>query len=222
VPELQCTAYGPDALLLTFAARADDAAFRRARALVRALAQNPPPGLREVVPAYTTLLLLFDPGRRAELPALGHDLARRLGGVDAIDLPPPTRHVIPVIYDGPDLARLAAGHGLTPAEVIARHTAPVYRVHLLGFAPGFAYLGGLDPVLHTPRLPTPRPRVPAGSVGIGGEQTGIYPLATPGGWNLIGRTHTTLFDPSRGAAGHAETMFLLQPGDEVRFTEVPA
>jgi inhibitor of KinA len=222
VPELQWTAYGPDALLFTFAARADEAAFRRSRALVQYLAQHPPPGLREVVPAFTTLLLVFDPARRADLPALGRDLARRLAEAADADLPPPARHTIPVVYDGPDLARVAQAHGLSPAEVVARHAAPVYRVHLLGFAPGFAYLGGLDPALHTPRLPTPRPRVPAGAVAIGGEQTGIYPLPTPGGWNLIGRTTAVLFEPARGHPGREESMFLLQPGDEVRFVEVPA
>lgn len=222
MPELPCTACGPDALLFTFAGRADEAAFRRSRALVQHLAQHPPPGLREVVPAFTTLLLLFDPARRAGLPALRRELARRLGEVTDTALPPPARHDIPVVYDGPDLARVAEARRLSPAEVVARHTAPVYRVHLLGFAPGFAYLGGLDPALHTPRLPSPRPRVPAGAVGIGGEHTGVYPLPTPGGWNLIGRTTAVLFDPARGQPGREDAMFLLHPGDEVRFAEVPA
>jgi KipI family sensor histidine kinase inhibitor len=110
---------------------------------------------------------------------------------------------------------VARSHHLTPAEVIRRHTAPVYRVGMMGFTPGFAYLLGLDHGLETPRLTNPRTHVPAGSVGIAGGQTGIYPLDSPGGWQLIGRTDLVLFDPSR------EAPFLLSPGDEVRFVAAP-
>jgi len=125
--------------------------------------------------------------------------------------------VVPVCYEeefGPDLVDVARHHGLTPAEVIRRHAKPDYRVHFLGFIPGFAYLGGLDPKLATPRLATARPRVAAGSVAIGGEQTGVYPVASPGGWRLIGRTPLRLFDPS------ADPPALLAIGDHVRFQSI--
>ena len=113
--------------------------------------------------------------------------------------------------DGPDLADVAAHCGLSADEVVQRHTQAEYVVYFIGFQPGFAYLGGLDDALHTPRRAEPRVAVPAGSVGIGGAQTGIYPLATPGGWQLIGRTALRLFDPQ------AEPPTLLAPGDRVRF-----
>jgi KipI family sensor histidine kinase inhibitor len=121
---------------------------------------------------------------------------------------------IPVAYGGehgPDLADVAAHTGLTPAEVVRRHSAGEYIVYLLGFLPGFAFMGGLPPELATPRRAEPRTAVPARSVGIGGEQTGIYPLVSPGGWQLIGRTSLELFDPT------AESPTLLRPGDRVRF-----
>jgi UPF0271 protein len=130
---------------------------------------------------------------------------------------PPHLQVIPVVYGGetgPDLPAVAARAGMTEAEVIRRHCAPVYRVVMIGFAPGFPYLSGLDPALAVPRLERPRTLVNAGSVGIGGGQTGVYPLASPGGWHIIGRTALPLFDPSRQPAS------LLAPGDEVRFGAV--
>jgi KipI family sensor histidine kinase inhibitor len=126
---------------------------------------------------------------------------------------------IPVRYggeDGPDLADVAAHCGLAVDEVVRRHGAAEYCVYFIGFQPGFAYLGGLDAALHTPRRAEPRVAVPAGSVGIGGAQTGIYPLATPGGWQLIGRTSLALFDP------RAEPPTLLAPGDRVRFVAASA
>lgn len=212
--------YGPDALLFEFAERADEPAFVRSRALVRELETRPPPGLVEFVPAFTTLLLIFEPGSHADLRTLGPDLAARLGALEPLGLTPPVVKSIPVVYDGADLARVAGAHDLTVPEVVVRHTAPLYRVHMLGFAPGFAYLGGLDPRLHTPRLASPRPRVPAGSVAIGGEHTGIYPVASPGGWNLIGRTTVALFEPGRPEADGGEAMFLLRPGDQVKFVAV--
>ncbi|KAF0811778.1 Kinase A inhibitor [Andreprevotia sp. IGB-42] len=123
---------------------------------------------------------------------------------------------VPVLYNGADLATVAAHAGLSTAEVIDLHTAGSYTVFCLGFLPGFAYLGGLDARIACPRRATPRLKVPAGAVGIGGEQTGIYPLVSPGGWQLIGRTRLALFDPG------AESPVLLAPGDEVRFVAVRA
>ncbi|WP_035059950.1 5-oxoprolinase subunit PxpB [Andreprevotia chitinilytica] len=118
---------------------------------------------------------------------------------------------LPVTYDGEDLADVATHTGLDIPEVIARHSAPEYTVFCLGFLPGFAYLGGLDETLACPRRATPRQKVPVGSVGIGGSQTGIYPLASPGGWQLIGRTEIQLFLPGESPP------VLLAPGDTVRF-----
>ncbi|MCP1571777.1 allophanate hydrolase [Herbaspirillum rubrisubalbicans] len=122
---------------------------------------------------------------------------------------------IPVVYGGtagPDLEHVARHTGLSVDEVISRHSGADYVVYFIGFLPGFAYLGGLDASLATPRHTTPRVSIPAGSVGIGGEQTGIYPMASPGGWQLIGRTSLCLFDPDQ------EAPTLLRPGDRVRFT----
>lgn len=138
--------------------------------------------------------------------------------VMAVAPPPPGRLVeIPVHYggsDGPDIDAVAKHTGLSVDALIERHSAAEYTVYFLGFQPGFAYLGGLDPALATPRRKDPRVTVPAGSVGIGGEQTGVYPTASPGGWQLIGRTSAVLFDPNRDPPS------LLEPGDRVRF--VPA
>ncbi|WP_258406346.1 5-oxoprolinase subunit PxpB [Shewanella halotolerans] len=124
---------------------------------------------------------------------------------------------IPVSYGGeagPDLISVAQFHHLSPKEVIKRHSQASYQVFFIGFQPGFAYLEGLPKCLHTPRLATPRLTIPAGSVGIGGEQTGIYPLASPGGWQIIGQTQLALFDPT------SDDSCLLKPGDRVRFTPV--
>lgn len=166
-------------------------------------------GVQELIPGMNNLTLLFDP-LRTEAATL-ETTVRQLW-----DQPPRRRALgrlveIPVTYDGPDLADVAAHCGLSPDDVVARHTQAEYVVYFLGFQPGFAYLGGLDESLHTPRRAEPRTSVPAGSVGIGGAQTGIYPLATPGGWQLIGRTSLALFDPQ------AEPPTVLAPGDRVRF-----
>jgi KipI family sensor histidine kinase inhibitor len=165
--------------------------------------------LRDLVPGATTLLLLADPDRPLD--------PRRLAGIEeearhaARHDEPGRTHEIAVRYDGPDLAELAARAGMAADDLVARHAGAAYRVAVVGFQPGFAYLAGLPPALHAPRRASPRPRVPAGSVAIGGAWTGIYPLASPGGWNLIGSTEAVLFDPS------LERPALLEPGDVVRF-----
>ena len=169
-----------------------------------------PPGVVELVPAYRTVLIVADPGQAEALD----DLAARLPGLEL----PPAEAVagetvdIPVRYDGEDLPEVAGLTGLEPDEVVRRHTAPEYTVAFLGFSPGFPYLVGLDPALQVPRRDTPRTSIPAGSVGLAGNQTGIYPTATPGGWQLIGRTEVTLFDPARDPPA------LLAPGTRLRFT----
>ncbi len=177
----------------------------------------------ECVPAYASLLLRFDPaqwGDDSDPMALQQRVRERvLAALQELpDTADTTREVdIPVCYGGdagPDLAAVAAHARLARDEVIARHSAATYRVAMLGFAPGFPYLLGLDPTLAMPRRSDPRISVPAGSVAIGGEQTGIYPQALPGGWQLIGRTPRRLFDL------HAASPSLLQPGDRVRFRAI--
>lgn len=215
---LRIDTYGPDALLVRFAARGDAGAFARGQALLRHIEHHPPVGLLEATPGFTTLLLEFEHGTRPD-PRL---LTIVFEGVTRAARREPSAgrtHEIPVVYDGPDLEAVAARAQLTVAKVIQLHTAAPYRVHLLGFCPGFPYLAGLSPKLHTPRLATPRPRVPVGSVAIGGEFTGVYPVATAGGWNLIGRTNVPLLDSARALHGAADA-FLLRPGDAVRFVAV--
>ena len=215
---LNWSPYGPRAILLRFAKSIGPAAFERSVALQAALVKQPPRGLIEFVPAFTSILLEFDPRivpRPADdAPALVERLRRVVTRRQRLR---PIQE-IPVRYDGPDLERVARLHSMSVQEVIERHSAPVYRVYMLGFSPGFPYLGDLDPKLHTPRLDTPRTRVPPGSVAIGGEHTGIYTLPTPGGWNLIGSTDRRLFDP---VAQETSSMFLLCSGDRVKFVPQP-
>lgn len=202
--------YGPHGILIYFAEVADEEALRIGRAVVAALERHPPPGLREYVPAFTSVLLDFLPDQRIDAEAI----ITRLRLALSIRLPEPKPKRIPVVYDGEDLPLLADHAGMTVSEVIECHAAPTYRVAALGFAPGFPYLSGLDARLHWPRRATPRVRVPAGSVAIGGEHTGIYPFASPGGWHLLGRTEAVLFSPQ--ALSDTEK-FLLHPGDVVIF-----
>ncbi len=182
------------------------------------------PGVLDVVPAVCTVALHYDPrdveNGEAEISpyaALAAQITQRLQGLETREAPSATTFEVPVCYGGAfgeDLESLAAARGLTADEVIALHSEPLYRVQMLGFAPGFAYLAGLDPRLATPRRASPRTNVPAGSVGIGGELTGVYPLDLPGGWQLIGRSPVRLFDPST----EPPTPFSM--GDRVRFIPV--
>lgn len=189
------------------------------------LHEQPFPGFETTIPAYATLTVLFDPfvvhgsglaGKTCFEKVSGYlrGLVRQAKSEAAADV---ARITIPVCYGGnfgPDLNELAELHQMDTAEVIKIHSGAVYKVYMIGFVPGFAYLGGMDERLETPRKTTPRKNVPAGSVGIAGKQTGIYPLQTPGGWQLIGRTPVKLFDVSR------EQPSLLKAGDEVVFKQV--
>jgi inhibitor of KinA len=177
---------------------------------------NPLRGVREWVPAYSSILVIFDP-LLVEIFDIQTWLKDCLENVSDNETRKAKKVVIPVHYggeNGPDLAYVASYNHLSPGEVVRRHTAPTYHVGMMGFTPGFAYLLGLDPSLATPRLMSPRTHVPAGSVGIAGGQTGIYPLESPGGWQLIGRTEISLFNPDQ------LPYFLLTPGDEVQFQAV--
>lgn len=204
------------ALLAVLAAEPCEGATAAVLALRAALAASPPPGLVDLRPAYTSLLVVFDPRAttHGEIERRVTPLLPRPG----LALEPAGRTIeIPVCYEGecaPDLADVARMASLTTEEAVALHAGASYLVAFLGFSPGFAYLLGLPPRLATPRLAAPRLRVPAGSVGIAGGQTGLYPRATPGGWRIIGRTPVSLFDPDR------ESPSLLLPGDAVRFVSV--
>lgn len=171
------------------------------------------PHVVEVVPGMNNLTIVFDP-LVADYETLAAELESGWDAAEPTDMDS-AEIEIPVRYggaDGPDLAALAKHTGLSVDEVVKRHTQAEYVVFFLGFQPGFAYLGGLDPALAMPRRAEPRLEVPAGSVGIGGAQTGIYPAASPGGWQLLGRTELKLFDPARNPPT------LMQSGDRVRFT----
>lgn len=189
------------------------AAAARARQVAADVQQASLAGVVDVVPAYATLAVYFDPGRAA-FDALRDSVAALIqerSGTEP-ELTGDGRLVeIPVVYDGPDLAEVARAAGLDAREVAALHAGREYYAYLLGFVPGFAYLGDLEQRLVLPRRATPRPHVPAGSVAIAGTQTAVYPRASPGGWHLIGRTDSVLFDPAREPAG------LIAPGDRVRF-----
>ena len=209
---------GEDALLLRLDRRIDPAVNARVHALAQRLQDARLPWLRELVPAYASLALCLDPGMPLDAAA---DAVRALldgdGPAQTGPAAPAATLEIPVCHApafAPDLDALAARAGLDRAGAIALHCAGEYRVAMTGFAPGFPYLLGLDPRLATPRLATPRPRVAAGSVAIGGAQTGIYPREGPGGWHLVGRTPAALFDPAR------EPPCLLAPGATVRFVAI--
>ncbi len=181
----------------------------QAQALAASLRTDPTPGVIEAVPGLASLLVELDP-LFADADRVAAVIERRIVGLDPTPLAG-AMHTIPVVYDGPDLAEVAALVGLAPAEVVELHSSVEVRVRFCGFAPGFAYLGDLPAALHVPRLATPRTHTPAGSVAIAGPMSGIYPAALPGGWRVIGRTNVSLFDPRRDPPA------LLLPGDRVRF-----
>ncbi len=215
-------ALGESMLLVRFGTRIDASLNAEVHAAAGALREARLPGVRDLVPAYAALAIAYDPlAWPATAEPAWRQLAARVEHVLAARtdraIAPAACIEIPVCYGGecgPDLAAVAGHAGLSPGHVIARHVAPTYRVAMLGFAPGFAYLLGLDPALDMPRRANPRTRVPAGSVAIGGAQTGIYPGELPGGWQLIGRTPLRLFDPQRAQPA------LFAAGDEVRFTAI--
>jgi len=210
--------YGDAAIELRCADEIGDAPSARVHAALGALLAAALPEVEDLVPGYVGLTVLLRdlprPERDRVTLAVKHIVAAAVVSSDA------ALHrsvLIPACYggsSGPDLAAVAAHTGLSEAEVIARHAAPVYRVAFIGFLPGFPYLIGLDPMLAMARRATPRTRVPAGSVAIGGAQTGIYPVSSPGGWHLLARTAVRLFDPQHAAPS------VLCAGDRLRFRPV--
>ncbi len=205
---------GPRAALIEFAEEDPAATMARGRAILRRLESASREEIADFSIAFDKVLLEFVDG--AEPAEAAQKWAAEFARLPRLDAAQARLHEIPVRYDGEDLAVLAAQCGLEKAEVVARHTAPVYDVALLGFSPGFPYLEGLDPRLHVPRRANPRLRVPIGTVAIGGSHTGIYSVESPGGWHLIGRTEVRLFDPERRHPDD-ESMFLLRAGDRVKF-----
>jgi KipI family sensor histidine kinase inhibitor len=194
----------------------DEAVVDAVVALTRALDAAGLPGVTEIVPSYSTLLVEFDPmlADGVEIESSVRAIAASVSTSAALE---PRTVIIPVLYGeemGPDLDEMAAEINLSPEELVRQHAGGSYRVACMGFSPGWAYLLGLPPALTVPRLKIPRTRVPSGSVAVGGAQTGVYPLETPGGWRLIGRTPLKMFDPERNEP------FLLQQGDKVVFAPI--
>ncbi len=209
---------GDAALLVRFEPRIDPAINLRAVALAGALRNRSLEGVRDVVEAYAAVTVHLDPSR-ADFAAVADLVARLAEETTAGETSTAScrEHHLPVCYGGahgPDLAGVARFGHCTESQVIARHRETAYRVYMLGFQPGFAYMGAVDPSIAAPRHATPRVRVPARSVGIAGRQTGIYPAVSPGGWQLIGRTPLTLFDLDRADP------FLLHAGDIVHFEPI--
>jgi KipI family sensor histidine kinase inhibitor len=198
---------GDAALLVELGQRVDTALNTRAIAMGAALRSRK--GVREVVPGYATITVHYDP-ERTSYRALERAVQQL-----AEHRPPATErgrlHRIPVVYDGPDLEETARALELSVDELVRLHTAPTYRCFMIGFTPGWAYLGPLPERLRLPRRHVPRTAVPTGSVAIAGAQTGVYPLPTPGGWHLIGRTPVPMFQPD------AVPPCLLRSGDRIRF-----
>ncbi|KIX12206.1 5-oxoprolinase subunit PxpB [Dethiosulfatarculus sandiegensis] len=190
---------------------------RKVRMLTSALDQDVPEGVLEIVPTYRSILMIYDP--LLTTPAkLEKEISILLDRLDSIQIPEPTVVHIPVCYGGehgPDLEHVAKTHDLSTEEVIRIHSEPEYLIYMIGFTPGFPFLGGLPEILTTPRLESPRVLVPAGSVGIANNQTGMYSIDSPGGWQLIGRSPLKPFQPEK------ENPFLYQAGDYLKFDPIP-
>lgn len=202
--------FGESAFLVELEQRVDEALVARAGRIADAWERG---GLGPAVPAYASVLLRFDPVLTEPATALAAAEAVTIEASDADRTPGATGGtiLIPTRYDGPDLAEVAGLSGLTVDELIAAHTGREHQAWFLGFMPGFAYCGPLDPRISAPRLASPRPRVPAGAVAVADGQTAVYPFDSPGGWRLIGRTEIALFDPDRPRPA------LIRPGDRLRF-----
>lgn len=207
---------GDSSLLIQFDSIIDPAVNARIAATVQLMREQQIEGVVDIIPAFCSLLINYDPR------VISYDeMKTRMEKILSVEVAAGERrkkiYEIPVCYGGeygPDLNTIAEHAGLTPVEVIDIHTSADYLIYMLGFLPGFTYLGGLDERIHTPRLANPRVRIPAGSVGIGGSQTGIYPMDSPGGWQLMGMTPVKTYDPNR------EIPILVEAGDYIRFVAV--
>ncbi|EZP76966.1 allophanate hydrolase subunit 1 [Parageobacillus genomosp. 1] len=205
------------AVTIRFSTEVDEAVNDYVHRVAIFLEQQKKDGILDIVPTFSSVTVYYDPLVVGSYEEICEWLRTELERVEQVKAPPSRTVVIPVCYGGefgPDLEEVARFHGMTEDEVIAIHAQGRYRVYMIGFAPGFAYLGGLSPKIATPRRATPRTHVPAGSVGIAGSQTGVYPLATPGGWQIIGRTPLALFRPDH------DDPSLLRAGDIVQFRPI--
>src|SRR5258708_18466132 len=208
---------GDSAITVEFSRNIDDAANRRVLALDRVLARDPVSGVTETVPTYRSLLVHYDP-LQIDFDSLGEKLI----ALAQLPVPPTTktrRWRIPVVYGGEhgiDLEDVATTLNTSPDDIVARHVAGDYRVAMIGFTPGWSYLSGLEKFLHMPRRQNPRLLTPAGTISIGGVQTGVQCLAGPSGWHLLGQTAVRTYQL------HRDPTFLLEPGDNVSFTPVDA
>ena len=207
---------GDQGLLVEYGDEIDFEVNTKVRTMAIIMKQNTPKGLVEAIPTYRSLLLVYDPSI-TNLAKLQKELQKLEERLEEIQISPPDTVEIPVCYGGefgPDIEFVAETHDLSVKEVIQLHSEPEYLIYMVGFTPGFPFLGGLSEKLHTPRLETPRTFVPKGSVGIANNQTGIYPVSSPGGWQLIGRSPIKLFAPER------PNPFLYQAGDHIKFKPI--
>ena len=209
---------GDRSLLVELGDEISPSVNQRVQELFSAMSMNPIDGVRELVPSYRSLLMIYNPLSisPADLQSTIRSIYQNL---DQADLPDSRTIELPVVYGGergPDLESVAQYHSIAPQEVIDYHIRPTYRVYMIGFTPGYPYLGEVPDAIATPRRETPRILVPKGSVGIAQQQTGIYSVDSPGGWQIIGWTPVNLFDPQ------AQPPSLLMMGDRVRFQEITA
>ncbi len=207
---------GDRGLLVEFGAAINPEINQKVRQIFLSLEKMPVKGVTEIIPTYRSILIFYDPFR-IDPERLKKAILDCESKLDSWNVPPPETVEIPVAYGedfGPDLEFVAQHNNLTPEEVIRLHTSGTYLIYMIGFTPGFPFLGGLSEKLFTPRLENPRQLVPVGSVGIANNQTGIYPIDSPGGWRLIGKTPIKLYDPT------SSSPILLKAGNYLKFTRI--
>ena len=204
---------GDRALVAEFGKSIDEEMNRKVQQLCRTLEEQPVRGVTELVPTFRSLMICYDPKIVTYRKLVKNLEGRQLSGEEKEESAKRILEV-PCCYDGEDLEDMETITGLSREKIISIHSGTTYKIYMLGFLPGFVYLGGLDARICAPRLASPRTRIPAGSVGIGGNQTGVYPMASPGGWRLIGRTPLRFYDPARPEP------ILCRAGEYIRFVPI--